>query len=85
MTYTATEWIGNRVALQPLGDSRLTLIQWYRPWNGTFRGAHVVDDEELMDCMAALAEERTARRHRRHDLAAEPAVLESLFGDVLGR
>jgi hypothetical protein len=93
-----TDWLGNRVVLDELDETELTLVQWARPHHGAWRGARVLGRDELArlrDEVAALEPLRATvhdgaapdprTRYLRPDLAGTPLQLETLVDDLLGR
>lgn len=92
---TDADWLGNRVALEELDETDLTVVEWWRPRHGTWRGVRVLDRSELRRLRDEIAALETLRArgdaqdpracHLRPDLAGIPLELETLMEDVLGR
>ena len=92
---TDIDWLGNRVVLEELAETELTLVQWARPHHGSWRGARVLGRAELArlrDEVAALEPLRATVpggtpdprvRYLRPDLAGTPLQLETLVDDVV--
>ena len=79
-------WLGNRVDLQPVEGTELTLVQWCRPWNGSLRGARFLGTEEFARLRNAVDEASAgAREHPKLDGAGRPTDLEKFLEDLLGR
>ena len=98
MPTMTVEWVGNEVRLEDIESTDLTLVQWRRPFNGPWRGAHVLDPDELRHVRLVIGRlDRLRRespatggagmaaRYVRSDLAGSPVHLESLLGDLLER
>lgn len=79
-------WMGNRVQLQQIDGTDLTLVQWYRPWNGVLRGVRVLDGGELQRVQVAVEQAAAGTRtHPRLEaLAGQPLDLETLLAELLG-
>ena len=94
---TDTDWLGNRVVLEEVDETELTIVQWWRPHHGTLRGTRVLGRAELgrlREEVAALEPLRAGgrdgaddprARYLRPDLAGTPLHLETLVDDILGR
>lgn len=78
MRSTTVEWLGNRVRLHEIDATGLTLVQWHRPVHGAWRGACVLDADELREVRLVLD---------RLDVfgPGSPVHLESLFEELLER
>ena len=87
MLTNSVDWMGNRVHLQEIEGTGLTVLQWSRPWNGALRGARVLASEELHRMSAAVADAAAGRReHPRLDgIAGRPLDLGAFLSEVLDR
>jgi hypothetical protein len=85
MLTTPVDWIGNRVHLQEIEGTGLTVVEWSRPWNGARRGARVLDSDELRRMSNAVALAAGGRRAypRLDDVAGRPLDLAAFLTEVL--
>lgn len=80
------DWLGNRVDLQSVEGTELTLVQWCRPWNGSLGGARFLGAEEFAHVRNAVDEAAGGdRKHPQLDGAGRPADLERFLEELLGR
>ncbi len=87
MPTNSVDWMGNRVHLQEIEGTGLTVLQWSRPWNGALRGARVLAADELHRMTVAVAEAAAGSREhpRLDDVAGRPLDLGSFLVEVLDR
>ena len=85
MRRSSVDWMGNRVHLQDIDGTGLTVLQWCRPWNGALRGARVLTSDELRRMHVAVAQAAAGTRAypRLDDLAGRPLDLGSFLAEVL--
>lgn len=85
MLTSSVDWMGNRVYLQEIEGTGLTVLQWCRPWNGVLRGVRVLARDELHRMNVAVAQAAAGSREhpRLDDLAGRPLDLKSFLVEVL--
>ncbi len=85
MLRSPQDWLGNRVHLQEIEGTGLTVLQWCRPWNGTLRGARVLaaDEVDRVSAAVARAAEGTREHPRLEDVAGRPLDLAAFLAEVL--
>ncbi|MDQ4117863.1 MAG: hypothetical protein M3235_12985 [Actinomycetota bacterium] len=85
MLRSSVDWMGNRVDLQEIEGTGLTVLQWCRPWNGALRGARVLAADEVHRMSTAVAEAAAGTRAhpRLEGVAGRPLDLASFLVEVL--
>jgi hypothetical protein len=85
MLTDSVDWMGNRVHLQEIEGTGLTVLEWSRPWNGARRGARVLASDELARMNEAVAQAAAGRRDypRLDDVAGRPLDLGAFLTEVL--
>lgn len=85
MLTSPLNWLGNRVHLQEIEGTGLSVLQWCRPWNGALRGARVLtaDEVDRMSSAVAQAAAGTREHPRLDDVAGRPLDLGAFLVEVL--